>query len=270
VGQRWRETFLAQEPHVHSIGVQRQWVHYPWQKMADLRFAVGDILLVQSPLDHLDQLRADGNLIVVEELQRHLVNRRKAPLAALIFLAMVVLAAVGVVDILVAGLGAAVLMVAAGCITLRRAYRAVDVRTLLLIAGTLALGQALQRSGAADLYAGHFLALFAGAGPQVVLGGVVTFTSLLSHLLSNNSTAVLLTPIAISTARNLGVSARPFIIGLCFGASACYATPIGYQTNLLVYGPGGYRFIDYLRLGVPLDILVTLGASLFIPRLWPF
>jgi len=270
VGQRWQETFLAKEPHVHSIGVQRQWVHYPWTKMADLRFAVGDILLVQSPLDHIEQLRADGELIVVEDLQRQLVNRRKAPLAVGIFLGMVALATAGVLDILVAALAAAVLMVGLRCVTLRQAYQAVDVRTLLMIAGTLALGQALQRSGAADLYAATFLSLFAGASPTVVLGAVVAFTSLLSHLLSNNSTAVLATPIALATARALGVSSRPFVMGLCFGASACYATPIGYQTNLLVYGPGGYRFMDFLRLGVPLDIIVILGTTLLVPRLWPF
>jgi len=270
VGRRWAETALAAEPHIHCIGVQRQWVHYPAQQIGQLGLTVGDILLVQSPLDHLEQLRADGDLIVVEDLHRQLVNRRKAPLAAVIFGCMIAAATTGAADILVAALAAAVLMIATRCLDLRQAYRAVDVRTLLLLVGTLALGRALQQSGAATLYAGQLLALLEGASPQIVLGGIIVLTSVLSHLLSNNATAVLVTPVALSAAAALGLSARPFIIGICFGASACYATPIGYQTNLLVYGPGGYRFVDYLKLGLPLDLLVCLGATLAIPWRWPF
>ena len=114
------------------------------------------------------------------------------------------------------------------------------------------------------------VALPARAGPQVALGAFIVLTSLLSHVLSNNSTAVLMLPIALSTARTLAVRPRPFIVGVCFGASACFATPISYQTNLLVYGPGGYRFTDYLKLGLPLNVLVWAAATIFVPRLWPF
>jgi len=99
---------------------------------------------------------------------------------------------------------------------------------------------------------------------------VIILTSISTHLLSNNATAILLLPIAITAAQSLGVDPRPFIIAVCFGASACFATPIGYQTNLLVYGPGGYRFSDYLKLGIPLNLLVLVLGSLFIPLIWPF
>jgi di/tricarboxylate transporter len=139
-----------------------------------------------------------------------------------------------------------------------------------LIIGTIALGLAMQKTGATQLYADYFLGLFDGMGPNIVLFGIILLTSICSHILSNNATAVLLLPIAISTAVSLGVNPKPFIIGICFGASACYASPIGYQTNLLVYGPGGYRFSDYLKLGLPLNCLVILLASVFIPRVWPF
>jgi di/tricarboxylate transporter len=120
------------------------------------------------------------------------------------------------------------------------------------------------------LYAHAFINLFADAGPAVVLCGIVLLTSISTQVLSNNATAVLLFPIAVATAQGLGVSPKPFIVAICFGASACFATPIGYQTNLLVYGPGGYRFSDYLRLGIPLNVLVLVMGSIFIPVFWPF
>ena len=108
------------------------------------------------------------------------------------------------------------------------------------------------------------------SGPGAALAGFIILTSISTQILSNNATAVLLLPIAISTAQSMGVDPKPFIMGVCFGASACFATPIGYQTNLLVYGPGGYRFRDYLKLGIPLNILVIVMAALFIPMIWPF
>ena len=141
---------------------------------------------------------------------------------------------------------------------------------LLLIIGTISLGLAMEKTGTTRLYADFFLTLFKGTGPGMVLFGIILLTSLCSHILSNNATAVLILPIALSTAVSLGVNPKPFIIGICLGASACFASPIGYQTNLLVYGPGGYRFSDYLKLGVPLNILVVLFASFFIPMIWPF
>jgi di/tricarboxylate transporter len=153
---------------------------------------------------------------------------------------------------------------------MRDAYRALQGDVLLLIAGTIALGTAMQKTGASHLYAESFLSLFAGSSPTVVLGAMILLTSLSTQLLSNNATAVLLLPIAISTALGIGVDPKPFIVGICFGASACFATPMGYQTNLMVYGPGGYSFMDYMKLGVPLSIFVVTGSTLVIPMIWPF
>jgi di/tricarboxylate transporter len=128
----------------------------------------------------------------------------------------------------------------------------------------------MQTTGTSRFYADAFLGLFSGANPTVVLAAFLLLTSVSTQLLSNNATAVLLIPIAISTALGLGVHPKPFIIAVCFGASACFASPIGYQTNLLVYGPGGYRFTDYLKLGIPLNLLVLVLGTLFIPVIWPF
>jgi di/tricarboxylate transporter len=128
----------------------------------------------------------------------------------------------------------------------------------------------MEKTGTSQLYADAYLGIFSEFSPNVVLGGFILLASISTHILSNNATAVLLFPIAVSTAIGIGVEPRPFVMAVCFGASACFATPIGYQTNLLVYGPGGYRFSDYLKLGIPLNLLVLILGSVFIPILWPF
>jgi di/tricarboxylate transporter len=167
-------------------------------------------------------------------------------------------------------LTAAFLMLITGCLQLRDAYRAINGQVLLIIIATIALSAALEKTGTSDFYARTFLSMFTGLSPAFVLSGLIVLTSISTHLLSNNATAILLLPIAITAAQNLGIDPRPFIIAVCFGASACFASPIGYQTNLLVYGPGGYRFSDYLKLGIPLNLLVLIMGSLFIPKIWPF
>jgi di/tricarboxylate transporter len=128
----------------------------------------------------------------------------------------------------------------------------------------------MENTGTSQLYAEVYLDFFAGFPPTFVLGGFILMASISTQILSNNATAVLLFPIAVSTALGMGVDPKPFIMALCFGASACYATPVGYQTNLLVYGPGGYRFSDYLKLGIPLNLLVLILGTLLIPKIWPF
>ncbi|MBU1565137.1 MAG: anion permease, partial [Proteobacteria bacterium] len=161
-------------------------------------------------------------------------------------------------------------MIVTGCLQMRDAYRSLQGDVLLLIAGTIALGTAMQKTGASQLYAETFLNLFSGLSPTIILGAVILLTSLCTQLLSNNATAVLLLPIAISTAVGIGVDPKPFIVGICFGASACFATPMGYQTNLMVYGPGGYSFTDYMKLGIPLNVFVVVASTLLIPLIWPF
>jgi di/tricarboxylate transporter len=270
LGRRIADTHLRAEDGVVVVGAQRRRVHYVEGKMSHLRLMVGDILLVQCSAERLERLRSEGDLIIVEDNVPNLVNRRKAPVALAIFVTMVAVAALGLASILTTVLAAAFLMLITRCLNLHEAYEAVDVRVLMLIIGTIALGAAMTVSGAAELYAQKFLTLFHGAGPHAVLVGLIVLTSVLSHVLSNNSTAVLLVPIGIATAAALEVDPRPFVVGICFGASACFATPIGYQTNLLIYGPGGYRFSDFLRLGMVLNLVVWVTASVMIPRFWSF
>jgi di/tricarboxylate transporter len=270
LGERLVSTRLRRDPDIHIIAIKRRELHYAEPKVKDIRLKIGDILLVRLPDSSLDRLRGETDFIIVEDIHHEIVHKRLARRAFLIFGAMVVVASTGLADILVCALAAAFLMVLTGCLQLRDAYRAMDGRVLLIIIAMIALSAALEKTGASEFYAEKFLSLFSGLDPVYVLSAILLLTSISTHILSNNATAILLLPIAISAAQGLGVDPKPFIIAVCFGASACFATPIGYQTNLLVYGPGGYRFSDYLKLGMPLNLLVLVMGSLFIPLVWPF
>jgi len=270
LGRRLGNTFLAAADDLVVIGAQRRRMNYSEGSIPNLRLSVGDLLLIQCTEHRLERLRTETELLVLADRVGQVERRDRAPIALGIFAAMVAAAAIGGVHILAASLAAAFLMMITGCLRPHEAYEAVDVPVLVLIIGTIALGSALTISGAADLYARGFLSIFHGAGPQVVLAALIVLTSLLSHVLSNNSTAVLMVPLGVATAAALGVDPRPFLIGICFGASACFATPVGYQTNLLIFGPGGYRFRDFLRLGMVLNVIVWVMAAVLIPRFWAF
>jgi len=270
LGERLAESRLRRDPDIHIIAIKRRALHYTEQKIQHINLKIGDILLVRCPESSLDRLRGETDFIIIEDVHHEIIHKRLARRAFLIFGAMVVAASTGLANIMVCALAAAFLMILTGCLQLRDAYRALEGRILLIIVATIALSAALEKTGASEFYARAFLNLFTGVGPIIVLSGVILLTSISTHLLSNNATAILLLPIAIAAAQGLGVSPKPFIIAVCFGASACFASPIGYQTNLLVYGPGGYRFGDYLKLGMPLNLLIVLMGSLFIPIIWPF
>ncbi len=269
VGQPLRETYLMRNSSVNIVAVERSGLHYEETQLQDIRLRTGDILLIWCQEDHLKTLRDRNDWIVIEDVHHQIEYKRKAPLAAAIFGGMVVAAASGLADIMACALVALLLMLLTGCLPLREAYRALQSNVLLLIAGTIALGTAMDKTGASRFYADLFLGLMKGWSPMAVLGGMILLTSVSTQMLSNNATAILLLPIAISTAVSLQVDPRPFIMAVCFGASACFATPIGYQTNLMVYGPGGYRFSDYFRLGIPLNLLVLVMGTLVIPVFWP-
>jgi di/tricarboxylate transporter len=270
LGDRLQQSRLQRDPDIHIIAIQRHRLHYTEQKIQNVRLRIGDILLVRLTPASLSRLRGQLDFIIIEDIHDEIIHKRLARRAFTIFGLMVAAATSGLVDIMAAALTASFLMLLTGCLPVRDAYRALEPRVLLIIVGTFALSAAMEKTGASALYAKTFLGLFAQAGPVFVLGSIILLTSLSTQVLSNNATAILLLPIALSTAAGLGVSAKPFIMAVCFGASACFATPIGYQTNLLVYGPGSYRFSDYLKLGIPLNVLVLIMGTVFIPLLWPF
>jgi di/tricarboxylate transporter len=270
LGERLVSSRLARDRDIRVMAIKRRTLHYDESQVKEVRLKIGDILLAQLPESSLERLRNETDFIVIEDIHHNIVQKRLAKRAFMIFGAMVIVAATGLADILVASLTAAFLMVITGCLQLRRIYGSIDSRVLLIIVAMMALSTALTKTGASEMYAQAFLGLFKGMGPAAVLSGLILMTSISTHVLSNNATAILLLPMAVSAAQGMGVDPKPFIIAVCFGASACFAAPIGYQTNLLVYGPGGYRFSDYVKLGMPLNLLVFLAGSLFIPMLWPF
>ncbi len=269
-GQQLQRTTLAKDKDVNIIAVKRTNLHLTERQIHDVRLQTGDILLIWCSESKLESIRSSTEYIVIEDVYEELVHKRKAWWSIINFICMIGTASLGLADIMTCALTAAFLMIITGCLQMRDAYRALQGDVLLLITGTIALGTAMQKTGASQFYAESFLSLFSGFSPIIVLGAVILLTSICTQILSNNATAVLLLPIAISTAIGIGVDPKPFIVGICFGASACFATPMGYQTNLMVYGPGGYRFMDYMKLGIPLNIFVVVASTLAIPLIWPF
>lgn len=263
-------TDLKDDTDVQIIAIRSRSRHYSNRKIQSVKLKIGDIILVRCPRDKLSKIRKSADFIIIEDIHHAMIDKEKARLAVGIFAGVVLGATFGVADIMTCSLTGVFLMTLTHCVSLKDAYRSLQPEVLLLIVGTLALGIAMQKTGATKLYADFFLSFFDGMSPKYVLAGIILLSSICTHILSNNATAVLLLPIAISTAVSLGVSPRPFIVGICFGASACFAAPIGYQTNLLVYGPGGYRFSDYLKLGMPLNIIVIFCSAVLIPMVWPF
>ncbi len=268
--QRLATTNLAKDDEVNIIAVKRSNLHISEQQIQDVQLKVGDVVLIWCTDSKLHSIRSSADYIVIEDVYEELVHKRKAMWSIINFIGMIGTATLGLADIMTCALTAAFLMIVTGCLQMRDAYKSLQGDVLLLIAGTIALGIAMQKTGTSQLYAEYFLNLFSGFSPVIVLGAIILLTSISTQILSNNATAVLLLPIAVSTALGIGVDPKPFIIGVCFGASACFATPVGYQTNLLVYGPGGYSFRDYLKLGIPLNIFVVIAATLSIPFVWPF
>ena len=269
-GRKIQQTELAKDPDIHIIAVKRSNLRMSEKQIQDVKLKTGDILLVWCHESKLESIRTETQYIVIEDVYEELVHKRKAAWSIINFVCMIGTATLGIADIMTCALTAAFLMIITGCLQMRDAYRALQGDVLLLIAGTIALGVGMQKTGASQLYAESFISIFAAYSPTIVLGALILLTSICTQILSNNATAVLLLPIAISTALGIGVDPKPFIVGICFGASACFATPVGYQTNLMVYGPGGYSFMDYMKLGLPLNGFVVIASTLCIPYIWPF
>jgi di/tricarboxylate transporter len=235
----------------------------------DIRFDVGDTVLLEGPARGMRQLFDDGILNNLTETTERAIRRGKAPIAIAALVSVMGLAALGVLPISALALIAATSVVALGCLDHQEAYRAIRWDILMLIFGMLALGTAMEKSGAASLLVGHLADLTGGLGPLAVLAVLYLVTSFLTEIMSNNATAILLTPIAIGLGSQLGIDPRPFVVAVMFAASASFATPIGYQTNTLVYSAGGYKFSDFLKIGVPLNLVMFAASMIVIPMFWP-
>lgn len=227
-------------------------------------------MLVLGPVERVHRLLEERDFVNISEPKQKAFRRKKAPIAGLAILAVMVLAALNVMPIALLAMIAAVVVLLTSCLEPAEAYEAIEWKILFIIFGMLGLGQAMEETGGALFIAEHVTAWLKPLGPIAILSAAYLLTSVLTEMITNNAAAILVTPIVIQMANELGVDARPFVVAVMFGASASFATPIGYQTNTYVYGAGGYRFSDFIRVGVPLNLLLWLAATFLIPLMWPF
>tara|TARA_Y100001001_G_scaffold125633_1_gene124129 strand:- start:2760 stop:4526 length:1767 start_codon:yes stop_codon:yes gene_type:complete len=239
-------------------------------KLGDITFRMGDTLLLEASHQFVEQYRFRRDFLLVSALNDSTPpDFHKAPRALGILALMVLASASGLLQIMEAAFLAAGAMIVAGCITASRARRSVDLPVLVVIAASFALGNAMTETGAAVWVAGGLLG-FGELTPWMALALIYLITAAFTELITNNAAAVLMFPIALAISEQLGVEFLPFAVAVMFAASASFVTPLGYQTNLMVYGPGRYQFLDYVKIGLPLSILVGLTAVLLIPMVWSF
>ncbi len=234
-----------------------------------LTVRVGDTLLLEGSPGDIQRLAADMDMVDVTQPSARAFRRSHAPIAIGSLVGIVALAALGVAPILLLSILAVAVVLLSRCIDADEAFSFVEGRLLALIFSMLAIGAALDKSGAVTLIVEAIAPALGMLPPFLIIWAVYLLTSVLTELVSNNAVAVVVTPIAISLAQAVGIDPRPLVVAVMVAASASFATPIGYQTNMMVYGPGGYRFTDFLKVGVPLNLTVGLLASLLIPFIWP-
>lgn len=256
--RRYGVYVLAVHRRNQNIGVQ----------LDDLQVRVGDTLLLEGAPEDIQRLAVDMEMVDVTKPSDRAFRRSHAPIAIAALAGIVILAALGVAPILLLAVLAMAAVFLTRCIDSEEAFSFVDGRLLALIFAMLAVATALETSGAIDMIVGKFAPYIMGFSPFFVVWAIYLLTSVLSEMV-NHAVAVVLTPVAIGLAASLGVDPRPLVIAVMVAASATFATPISYQTNMMVYGPGGYRFTDFLRVGIPLNLSVGVLASLLIPLLWP-
>ncbi len=218
----------------------------------------------------MDRLSHQPGLVLIREHQVARIDAKRAVLSVGIMACTVLLAAFGVMPIVASALLGCVALVILHVLRPEQAYAGIDWRVIVMLAGVLPLGIALQNSGGADWIARHAMSLTDGGGPVLTLAVIYLLTAVMTELMSNNASAVLIAPIAIATAETMGVDAKPFLVAVAFAASTSFATPVGYQTNTMVYTAGGYHFTDFLRIGLPLNLLFFGMAVVLIPRYFPF
>lgn len=263
IGRTIRQIGFRHSVGAIVMGVQRR-SRMLRARMGEIRLEAGDVLLLFGSADAMRRLRADRDVLLMEWATSDLPDIRKASLARLILVGVIATAATGVLPIVVSAILGASLMIAFGCLNVRQAARAFDLKLFMLIGSAFALGASMEASGAANVIAFSVVAAFEPFGPAALLSALFFVVMVLTNVLSNNATAILFTPIAVGVATQAGVDPHLFALTVLFAANTCFATPIGYQTNLLVMGPGKYRFMDFFRAGAPLSILIWLCFTAYV------
>ncbi|HVR28226.1 MAG TPA: SLC13 family permease [Thermoanaerobaculia bacterium] len=269
VGRTLRDLAFRARYGVPVLGIQRHGVTLV-ERMGEIALMAGDLLLVQGTPVELRRIHQWGDFALLGPMALPARRLHRLKFSVPILLGVVLFAALDVMPILVAAMLGVIAMFLTRCMTPEEAYQEVDWTVLVLLGSLIPLGIAMQKTGTAQLLANGVVSLTAPLGAAGTLAAFFLLTSLLTELISNNAAAVVLTPIAIATAAELGTSPLPFIIAVMFAASNSFMTPIGYQTNTFIFGPGGYRFSDFFRVGAPLNLLMLIAASVVIPWFFPF
>ena len=269
IGRRIAELRMRRRYGVYPIALHRRGVNLK-SRFETAPLEVGDTLLLEGAPDDVRRLADEEGLINVAEPSERAWRRDKAPIAIAVMAAIVLGAAFGLMPIAALAIIGAVAVLVFRCVEPDEAVRSVDWQLIGLLVAMLAVGRALDNSGLVETIVAAIVPWLAGANPLIALALVFVMSSLLTELVTNNAVAIIVTPVAISLAAALGVDPRGFIVAVMFGASASFMTPIGYQTNTLVYAAGGYRFADFLKVGAPMHVLVAVIAVIVIPMIWPF
>lgn len=238
-------------------------------ELADERLQIGDALLLLGPREKLQLLDDDTDFLILTPLGRKPPDTRRAPLASLIMLGVVVSVMAGYAPISVAAVVGGTIMVLTGCLNMEQAYRAIDWRAIFLIAGMLPLGTAMQETGAAAYLASQVMELLGDAGPWPVIGGLYVVTAVATMIIPTAALVVLMSPIVLSAMGDLGLAPETAMMAIAMAASASFTSPISHPANILVMGPGGYRFVDYLKIGVPLTLIIFVTVMVLLPIFWP-
>ncbi len=268
IGMTVAELNLERRFGVYVLGVHRHKKRLS-RGFDQLRLQVGDMLLLEGTPGDLSQLYHNRSFVNIAVPEVRSLQREKAPLAIFALVAVVLLAAVDVMPIVTLAVIGATFVVLSGCLSAEEAYESVQWPILMLIFAMLAIGLALEQTGLMRMMVSSLAAAAAHLGPLGLLVVIYAVTTICTEFMSNNAAAILLTPLAIGAAHSAGVDPKPFVVAVMLAGSASFATPIGYQTNTFVYQAGGYRFTDFLRIGLPLNVLALLVSVFFIPRFWP-
>jgi len=268
IGRRLGDLRLRRRFGVYPLAVHRRNQNIG-QHLDALTVKVGDTLLLEGNPADIQRLAVEMELVDVSHPSGRAFRRSHAPIAIATLLGIVVCAAFNVAPLFLLSICAVALVLLTRCIDAEEAFSFIDGRLLALILAMLAIGAALEHSGAVTLAVTWAAPRIEGLSPILIIWMIYLLTSMLTEMVSNNAVAVVVTPVAIGLAQALGVDARPLVVAVMVAASASFATPIGYQTNMMVYGPGGYKFTDFIKVGLPLNLSIGALASLLIPYLWP-
>jgi len=240
------------------------------RELGEVRLTGGDSLLLSVDREHLPELKQNRAFVLVSEVGLSYYRKEKMPIAIAILIGVVSAAAFGIIPIVASAMTGCVLLILTGCLTSKEVYEAISWEVILLLGGVLSLGLAMQKTGVAELISKLLISILGNWGPAALLSGFFLLSMLLTNIMSNQATAALIAPIVIQTANSLQVSPRPFLFAVSYAASMSFLTPVGYQTNAMVYGPGQYKFTDFTKVGALLNIVLWIIATFAIPMIWHF